>query len=240
MPPPRCCCAIFALSALCISWSVEGAEAVSFTPHTFAIPEGYELKRAAGPPLVKRPIHMCFDVDGVLYVTDSSGNTDKAPVQLKDPQHRVLRLVDRDGDGVFDRSTVFADKLPLPEGILVHEGAVYVGAPPHVWKLRDSDGDHVAAEALLAACLAIQEQVLPPGSWRVSETKSILGAALAGQHKFEDAERMLLLAAERTQAETPMPAARYRKALTRIIECYQAWGKPEHADRWRARLAGAS
>ena len=42
---------------------------------------------------------MCFDTDGVLYVTDSSGNTDKAPVQLKDPQHRVLRLLDRDGDG---------------------------------------------------------------------------------------------------------------------------------------------
>ncbi len=83
---------------------------------------------------------------GVLYVTDSSGNTDKAPVQLKDPQHRVLRLVDRDGDGVFDESTVFADKLPFPEGILVHDGAVYVGAPPHIWKLRDSDGDHVADE----------------------------------------------------------------------------------------------
>ena len=85
-------------------------------------------------------------MDGVLYVTDSSGNTDKAPVQLKDPQHRVLRLVDRDGDGVFDESTVFADKLPFPEGILVHDGAVYVGAPPHIWKLRDTDGDHVADE----------------------------------------------------------------------------------------------
>ena len=89
---------------------------------------------------------MCFDEQGVLYVTDSSGNTDKAPVQLKDPQHRVLRLVDRDGDGVFDESTVFADKLPFPEGILVHDDAVYVGAPPHIWKLRDSDGDHVADE----------------------------------------------------------------------------------------------
>ena len=85
-------------------------------------------------------------IDGVLYVTDSSGNTDKAPVQLKDPQHRVLRLVDRDGDGTFDESTVFADKLPFPEGILVHDGAVYVGAPPYIWKLRDSDGDHVADE----------------------------------------------------------------------------------------------
>ena len=122
------------------------AEKITIAPHTFTIPEGYALKRVAAPPLVQRPIHMCFDDDGVLYVTDSSGNTAPAPAQLKDPKHRVLRLVDRDGDGVFDDSTVFAERLPFPEGILVHEGAVYVTAPPHIWKLRDTDGDHVADE----------------------------------------------------------------------------------------------
>ncbi|MDC0273377.1 HEAT repeat domain-containing protein [Planctomycetaceae bacterium] len=122
------------------------ATEVKLGDHTFTIPEGYELKRVAASPLVQRPIHMCFDVDGALYVTDSSGDTRKAPIQLKDPQHRVLRLVDRDGDGTFDESTVFADKLPLPEGVLVHGGSVYVGAPPHIWKLRDTDGDHAADE----------------------------------------------------------------------------------------------
>lgn len=140
------CYVLFALATICTCWRAASAETVSLAPHTFTIPEGYELKRVAAPPLVQRPIHMCFDESGVLYVTDSSGNTDKAPVQLKDPQHRVLRLVDTDGDGVFDESTVFADKLPLPEGILFHDGSVYVGAPPHIWKLRDIDGDHVADE----------------------------------------------------------------------------------------------
>ena len=146
MPRNNSSYVLVALSILWVYWDADGAETVSLTPHTFTIPDGYELQRVAAPPLVKRPIHMCFDGDGVLYVTDSSGNTAKAPVQLKDPQHRVLRLVDHDGDGIFDESTVFADKLPLPEGILVHEGAVYVGAPPHIWKLRDTDGDHVADE----------------------------------------------------------------------------------------------
>ncbi|MDC0144667.1 hypothetical protein OAK45_09095 [Verrucomicrobia bacterium] len=128
------------------SVSVYSVEKAKFSPHTFTLPDGYVLKRVAAPPLVKRPIHMYFDVDGSLYVTDSSGNTDKAPKQLKNPRHRILRLVDRDDDGVFDHSTVFADNVPFPEGILVHQGAVYVGAPPHIWKLRDTNGDHKADE----------------------------------------------------------------------------------------------
>ncbi|MDC0157217.1 hypothetical protein OAK38_05610 [Verrucomicrobia bacterium] len=134
---------VFLLSAFA---SAHGVEKVKFPPHTFTLPDGYALKQVAAPPLVKRPIHMYFDIDGSLYVTDSSGNTDKAPKQLKNPSHRVLRLVDRDGDGTFDDSTVFAERLPFPEGILVYEGSVYVGAPPHIWKFTDTDGDHVSDE----------------------------------------------------------------------------------------------
>ena len=141
--------AFVTLCASCVLSNVNGSGTVTIDPHTFTIQDGYEFVQVAAPPLVKRPMHMCFDNEGVLYVTDSSGNTDKAPVQLKDPQHRVLRLVDRDGDGIFDESTVFADTLPFPEGILVHDGSVYVGAPPHIWKLRDTTGDHVADERLV-------------------------------------------------------------------------------------------
>ena len=69
--------------------SVHGVETVKFSPHTFTLPDGYALKQVAAPPLVKRPIHMYFDVDGSLYVTDSSGNTDKAPKQRNNPTHRI-------------------------------------------------------------------------------------------------------------------------------------------------------
>ena len=89
---------------------IASAAEVKLGGHNFQLPDGFTIQQIAGPPLVQRPIHMFFDVDGVLYATDSSGDSRKAPVQLKDPQHRVLRLVDRDGDGTFDESTVFADK----------------------------------------------------------------------------------------------------------------------------------
>ena len=137
------------LATLLGSWFVTGVLAAaefSFPPHTLTVPDGYVVKRVAAPPLVQRPIHMCFDDQGGLYVTDSSGNSEPAPAQVKNPTHRVLRLVDRDGDGAFDHSTVFAEHLPFPEGILWYQGDVYVGAPPHIWKLKDADLDHVADE----------------------------------------------------------------------------------------------
>lgn len=134
------------LSCLGAVLSAVGGESVRIPPHQFALQDGYTLELAVPSTFVPRPIHMAFDDEGVLYVTDSSGNTDKAPVQLTDPKHRVLRVIDRDGDGIFDESTVFAEELPFPEGILIHDEAVYVSAPPRIWKLRDTDGDLIADE----------------------------------------------------------------------------------------------
>src|SRR6266849_10107681 len=79
-----------------------------FPNHTFTVPDGFEVELVAGPPLVDRPISADFDERGRLYVTDSSGSNDKAQKQLEDKPHRVVRLEDTDGDGRFDKGTVFA------------------------------------------------------------------------------------------------------------------------------------
>ena len=114
--------------------------------HKFTLPEGFEIQLVAGPPLVSRPITADFDEQGRLYVTESSGTNDKVQKQLEDKPHRVLRLEDKDGDGVFDTSIVFADRMMFPEGSLWHDGSLYVAAPPSIWKLTDTDGDGVADE----------------------------------------------------------------------------------------------
>lgn len=108
-----------------------------------AVAEGWAWERAAAPPLVERPIMASFDDRGRLYVSDSSGVNLKGSELLKDPPHRIRLLEDVDGDGVFDKSTVFADKLVFPQGLLWHQGAVYCVSPPSLWKLEDVDGDGV-------------------------------------------------------------------------------------------------
>jgi quinoprotein glucose dehydrogenase len=61
-------------------------------------------------------------------------------------QDRVRLLEDTNGDGIMDRSTVFAGGFNAPAdglgaGLLAQGGNVYYTCIPHLWQLRDSRGD---------------------------------------------------------------------------------------------------
>jgi len=124
-------------------FSVRGEE-FNLGGRVLKAPSGFTIERMAGPPLVDRPITAAFDEHGRLYVADSSGSNDNVQKQLAERPHRIVRLEDRDGDGMFDARTIFADKMMFPEGTMWHDGSLYVSAPPSIWKLTDTDGDGVA------------------------------------------------------------------------------------------------
>lgn len=126
-------------------WYWAGRRLTGRSPdHLPKVPEGFEIELVAGPPLVDRPIAVDFDEQGRLYVADSSGSSAKAQKQLEERPHRIVRLEDSDGDGRFDKSVVFADRMMFPEGTLWFDGSLYVTAPPSIWKLTDTNGDGVA------------------------------------------------------------------------------------------------
>jgi putative membrane-bound dehydrogenase-like protein len=105
------------------------------------VPAGFEIKKVAGPPLVKFPVIGDFDEKGRLYVIDMAGPITHKEVAEKKPAHKIVRLDDTDGDGTFDKATTFADELPFPEGCMYLNGSVYSACPPHILKLTDTDGD---------------------------------------------------------------------------------------------------
>jgi putative membrane-bound dehydrogenase-like protein len=117
---------------------------VALDGHNFTIPAGFTIERAAGPPLITLPIVADFDEQGRLYVAEAGGAITKPEVQEQKPAHRVVRLVDTDGDGQYDKSTVFADQVAFPEGVMWRDGSVYVAAPPQIWKFTDRDNDGIA------------------------------------------------------------------------------------------------
>ncbi|MBI2825496.1 MAG: HEAT repeat domain-containing protein [Planctomycetia bacterium] len=111
---------------------------------TIRVPPGFEVQLVAGLPLVEHPVMAGFDERGRLFVADNAGVNFPAEELLEKLPNCVRMLEDTDGDGQFDRSTVFADKMTFPMGALAHRGALYVASPPFIWRLEDTDGDGVA------------------------------------------------------------------------------------------------
>jgi putative membrane-bound dehydrogenase-like protein len=108
------------------------------------VPEGFEITVAAAPPLVKHPMMACFDERGRLFIAETDGRNLKTEALLKERPRFIRMLEDTNGDGRFDKSTIFADNMVMPEGALWHRGALYVLSAPYLWRLEDTDDDGVA------------------------------------------------------------------------------------------------
>ena len=59
---------------------------------------------------------------------------------------RIRMLEDKDGDGVYETSTIFLDHLPWPTAVMCVNGGVLIGACPDIIFAKDTNGDGVADE----------------------------------------------------------------------------------------------
>ncbi len=106
---------------------------------TWTVKPGFKLELAAHEPQVIDPIAICFDERGRLFACEM---IDYSEMRDADPHlGRVSLLEDNDGDGRFEKSTVFADNLPWPTGIIWANDRLFVIATPDIWSFRDEDGD---------------------------------------------------------------------------------------------------
>ena len=103
----------------------------------FEIEPGFRIEVFATEPDIVDPVAMEWDEYGRVYVVEDRGYP-------MDPEHnlgRVKLLQDTDGDGLPDRSTVFADKLVMPTGVMRWKKGVLVTDAPNVWYMEDTDAD---------------------------------------------------------------------------------------------------
>jgi mono/diheme cytochrome c family protein len=114
----------------------------------FLLPDGYKIELVLADPAIEDPVGVTFDGNGRMYVLemrsymkDADGSDSRAPIS------RISRHEDTDGDGTYDRHTVFADHLVMPRIALpLQDGVVLVLETDNrdLYKYTDTNGDGVS------------------------------------------------------------------------------------------------
>src|SRR5271165_943025 len=149
---PRSAHVVFGIMFVWISIAVRGSQAdapasrpadapvaAAQAPGRMTVPPGFTVTLCAAEPDVVQPIAFTIDPKGRLWVIENYSY----PIWLGGPRgkDRILIFEDADGDGRFDRRTVFWDKGTNFTGIELGFGGVWVCATPNLLFIPDRDGD---------------------------------------------------------------------------------------------------
>ncbi len=136
--------------------------------------------------------------------------------------------------------TLLRDFVPLQRSQLEPEDLGLVNVFLPIGEGLVNEKQFAAAEPLVRECLAIRERK-EPDAWTTFRTRFLLGWSLFGQEKYAEAESFLLQSyAGMAQREAKIPVKirhdRLTEGVERLVQLYDAWGKPDQAAQWRAKL----
>jgi putative membrane-bound dehydrogenase-like protein len=106
---------------------------------TLRVDPGLRVELVACEPEIQSPVAMAFDERGRLYVVEMLDYPIADPG--RPPQGRIKLLEDKDGDGFYETSTVFADGLLMANGVMPWQGGVLVTVAPNILHLKDTQGE---------------------------------------------------------------------------------------------------
>lgn len=113
---------------------------------------GYEAKLVAQEPLVQDPVFVDWDAQGRMWVVEMGDYPFAPGEKTKDGSvgqgkvsalqtGRVKVLEDTDGDGAYDKASLFLDGLTHPTGLAPWKGGVFIANIPDIFYAEDTDGD---------------------------------------------------------------------------------------------------
>ena len=123
------------------------------------LPEGFTATLVASEPLVMDPVFIDWDERGRMWVVEMGDypfaegeTTSDGKVTWQDgvpgegagqglQTGRVRILEDADGDGRYEKSTLFLEGLTHATGLACWQGGVFVASVPDIFYARDNDGD---------------------------------------------------------------------------------------------------
>ena len=88
---------------------------------TFKVVDGFKIEMVASEPQITDPVAMACDENGNLFVAEMRGYSEHGGDQVG----QIRFLEDTNGDGLFDRSTVFADRMSWPTAVACFDCLLY-------------------------------------------------------------------------------------------------------------------
>jgi eukaryotic-like serine/threonine-protein kinase len=132
--------------------------------------------------------------------------------------------------------------LEVRRRVLGPQHSATLSAMNNLADLYLGEGKYTQAEALLREALTNYEKTTP-NAWSRYYSQSLLGASLAGQKKYEEAEPLVVSGYEgMLQREAALPGesrSNLERAAAWIVQIYKDWGKPEKAAVWAQKLQEA-
>jgi mono/diheme cytochrome c family protein/glucose/arabinose dehydrogenase len=113
----------------------------------FLLPEGYSAELVLADPDIQDPVGITFDGNGRMYVLEMrSYMRDADGSNSREPNSRISRWEDTNGDGTYDRHTIFMDRLVLPRiAFPLGDGSILMLETDNrdLFKVTDTNGDGV-------------------------------------------------------------------------------------------------
>ncbi len=107
---------------------------------TFRVPKGFHVELVASEPDVVDPVAMAFDEEGRLLLAEMRGYPNEGVATGTINSGKVRVLEDREGNGKFTHSTLFARDLRFPTAVMPWKGGVLVAVAPDLVYLEDRSG----------------------------------------------------------------------------------------------------
>ncbi|MBK8000994.1 MAG: VCBS repeat-containing protein [Verrucomicrobia bacterium] len=105
---------------------------------TIQVATNFVVELVAAEPLVQDPVFVEWGEDGRMWVVEMRDY----PLPVDGKSRGVVKfLEDTDGDGRYDKATVFAENLSFPNGLIPWRKGVLISASPDILYAEDTDGD---------------------------------------------------------------------------------------------------